>query len=667
MTRSIQKQLKTRLERRKQKKDQKKKDIHKRVQSVAKKYTSRSSRKTQYEDTDSSSRDDTEEDTESSSSESERSSSRSSSDSNLKSKKSTRRKKNPSAKESKRSSQEYSGTSKQSTKRKQKTNPSREQTAKKEKSKTPPRERSDRKRPGYDDGLPPFKSSTYNDIDYPEPSRFRPLPSFSKPSYEISDDLVFNQDPLVDALRMKREREVPVHPVPSDLHRIENDPPKDKFLGTVSQEDTKPSEEYYNLPSGEVSNKEIPIDSDQSFPMIEKEQPTEPIEKVEQIEDMIEIPVNIDSTEDTDKPVREEPIESKEPVEPAEPVEQKGKNFDEEVMKNKFKYEYEQEEEEEPEEFYNSKRIEEFINEKGFMLLEYFTVGRFCSFILIQLPTICETVMIYINRHRFPIDVSGSMYRKTALEKLKVDKVDQDTNDYENMSLPGFDSTHVIDKMTDTNKQQKNLTYYVHRQISRLLYITQNIEIKPCILLNGVFGFYEMYHMPNRLHSKEFYPVISLEILFSKTFMLEKNIPVFYQKFYTILNHSNRNKLEYLMNSLSSAMEKIRLIRVDMQKLQTKEKDKDRIKQLVKHIEQRTIQVDQSRATLSSTDVVSHSYQTRKMNEEIASLERKREECNILYTDVKKVYDRDVFDQEITLHELYYKIRDIEELIDYLQ
>lgn len=344
-----------------------------------------------------------------------------------------------------------------------------------------------------------------------------------------------------------------------------------------------------------------------------------------------------------------------------------GKNFDESLIKHKFKYEYDQDDQEEPEEYYNSKRIEDFILEKGFMILEYFVVGKFCSFILVQLPSICETIMIYINRKQFPIDVSGTTYRKTSLERLKVDKVDQDTHDYENMSLPGFDSSHLLDKMTDTNKQQKNLTYYVHRQISRLLYITQNIEIKPCILLNGIFGFYEMYHMPNRVLSKEFYPVISLEILFSKTFMLEQNIPVFYQKFYSIINQSNRNKVEYLTNSLTSTLNKLRRIKGEMVKLLQKDKDKEKIKSMVKYLDNQYISIESERHSLVDKDVLTHSYQTRRMNEKQAGIERKRQECNMLYTDVKKEYDQDVFDQEITLHEIYYKIRDVEEMIDYLQ
>jgi hypothetical protein len=697
MTRSIQKQLKTRLDRRRQKKDHQKKEIHKRVQSISKKYTSKSTSK--Y-DTDSS----------------RSSSSRSSQSSTSSSSRSSQSSRNESSeKVQTRTKRQIKSPTKSKTK--SPTKPREKSDSKpREKSDSKPREKSQTKptrtryREDGEDSLPVFKSSTYNDIDYPEPSRFRPLPSFTKPLE--NDTFSFNQDPLADALRMKREKDLPLNPTPSSLYPLQDSSKENfssKYLGNEAPEEKESSETTYNDMTDttkekltdyyKLANDEIEItpqvnspeeddkdkreeDKDHHHSSSEddkdKHKEDKDYHRSSEEDDKDKHEEDKDhhrSSEEDDKDKHEEDKdhrrsseEDKEEEKPAEEHEEtKGKNFDESLMKHKFNYEYDQDGEDEPTEFYNSKRIEEFILEKGFMLLEYFTVGRFCTFILIQLPNICETVMVYVNRHRFPIDVSDSMYRKTSLEKLKVDKVEQDTNDYENMSLPGFDSAHLLDKMTDTNKQQKNLTYYVHRQISRLLYITQNIEIKPCILLNGIFGFYEMYHMPSRLATKEFYPVITLEILFSKTFLLEQNVPVFYQKFYTILNQSNRNKLDYLINSLATAMKKVQSIRSDMQNLSTREKDKDRIKQLVKHIEQRCLKVDQSRSSLSTTDVVTHSYQTRKLNEEKASLERKREDCNILYTDVKRVYDCDVFDQEITLHELYYKIRDIEEMIDYLQ
>ena len=59
------------------------------------------------------------------------------------------------------------------------------------------------------------------------------------------------------------------------------------------------------------------------------------------------------------------------------------------------------------------------------------------------------------------------------------------------------------------------------------MYITKNIEIKPCLLMNNLLGFYDIYHIIDRPTYKEFYPVISLEMLFSKTFLLETKLLIF--------------------------------------------------------------------------------------------------------------------------------------------
>ena len=340
-------------------------------------------------------------------------------------------------------------------------------------------------------------------------------------------------------------------------------------------------------------------------------------------------------------------------------------DFDESLLKSKFQYAYEEDNEPSPSEYYNSRRIEDFILSKGFLILEYFVVRGLCSFILIQLPSICETMMVYVNRHKYPIRVTSS-YRKTELERLKIEKRDDDTNDYENMALTGFDVSHSLDKISDTNIQQKSLSYYVHRQIQRMMYVTKNIDIKPCLILNGIFGFYEVYQVVGRSTSKEFYPVISLEILFSKTFLLEQNIPVFYQKFYGIINQSNRNKLEYLSNSLTVLLTRVKQMKQREQDVSQHEIDKKRVKTVLARIDDKHKEIENERTSTKQTDLISGSYLTKKLNERIEQLDAKRSDCNKIYAEIKNSYDKEVMEQEITFHELYYKIRDIEEMIGYL-
>jgi hypothetical protein len=294
-------------------------------------------------------------------------------------------------------------------------------------------------------------------------------------------------------------------------------------------------------------------------------------------------------------------------------------------------------------------------------------VKELVSFVLIQLPRIGETLMVYINRQKYPINVSGSKYRKTELERLRLDKIEHDTNDYENISMTGFDVAQSLDKIEDTNQRQKSLAYYVQRQIARMMYVTQNIEIKPCLLTNGIFGFYDVYHIVGRPMGNEFYPVISLEILFSKTFLLEQNIPVFYDKLYAIMNQSNRNKMEYLQASLRALHQQIDAFRQNDRERAVKEGDKQRIKHVLRKIDDKQLRLEDQRRGLDGKDRVTESYTTRRLNEQHEQWEDKRAECNSLYTQVKKEYDRDVFVNEVFFHEMYYKIRDIETMMEYLK
>jgi hypothetical protein len=100
---------------------------------------------------------------------------------------------------------------------------------------------------------------------------------------------------------------------------------------------------------------------------------------------------------------------------------EQGRDFDASLLTTSSKYTYD-EEGPPSSEYYNSRRFEEFILNKGFLILEYFVQNKLCSFILLQLPYISESMMVYVNRKKYPIDVSNSSYPKTNIEKLKVDK-----------------------------------------------------------------------------------------------------------------------------------------------------------------------------------------------------------------------------------------------------
>jgi hypothetical protein len=342
-----------------------------------------------------------------------------------------------------------------------------------------------------------------------------------------------------------------------------------------------------------------------------------------------------------------------------------GKEFNEQVVASSIKFSYE-EDYVYPQEWFHYKRFEEFLISKGFLILEYFVQSQFCSFILLQFPKISETVMIYINRTKYPIDVSTSSYKKTEIEKLKVEKHADDKIDYDNITLDGFEQSHSLDSITDTNVKQKSLVFYMKRQLSRMHYITKNIEIKPCLLMNQFFGFHDIYHMMDRTANKEFYPVISLEILFSKTFILEQNLPVFYKKFYTILNQSNWNKIQSLEISLHKLLQRIATVKKAVNTHELLEKDQGRIKTMLQKLKVQEDAIHAKRNIKSNLDSVSESYRMKQVDEEKEENDRRRKECNSISTDIKKEYDSQVFENEICFYELFDKIRDIEELIYYV-
>jgi hypothetical protein len=346
---------------------------------------------------------------------------------------------------------------------------------------------------------------------------------------------------------------------------------------------------------------------------------------------------------------------------------EQGRDFDASLLQTSSKYTYD-EEGPPSTEYYSSRRFEEFILNKGFLILEYFVQNKLCSFILLQLPYISESMMVYVNRKKYPIDVSNSSYPKTNIEKLKVDKLPEDKLDYENITLDGFDIQHSLDIMDDTNVQQKSLAYYLRRQLSRLMYITKNIEIKPCLIMGDLLGFHDIYHINDRPLSKEFFPVISLEILFSKTFVLEQNLPVFYKKFYSIVNQSNINKMNSLEDSLVKLVIKIKSVKSKLIQQMTLETDQTRVKNILfrLQIEEQHIMKEKEKPPMTY-DPVGQSYTTKRLDQEKQTIELRRHECNQIYMEIKRAYDHFVFENEISFYELYNKIQDMEELIKYLE
>ena len=320
-----------------------------------------------------------------------------------------------------------------------------------------------------------------------------------------------------------------------------------------------------------------------------------------------------------------------------------------------------------PSEFFSSKRFEEFIISKGFMILEYFVQQRFCLFLLLQLPEISETVMVSINRQKYPIDVSTSSYKKTEIERIKVEKDNDELLDYENVTLDGFELHHTLEVMGDTNVQQKNLAYYIKRQLLRFTYITKNIEIKTGIIMNQILGVNDtIYHLIERTSSKEFYPVITLEILFSKTFMLSQNLPVFYKKFYHIVNQSNVNKINSLENSLLHLLQHIKVSKTKFVQHMTLENDQQRVKNILLKISENERRIESERL-IKSIDPITASFHAKRLDQEKKEHEEKRTECNTIYMEIKREYDQHVFNNEIAFYELFSKIQDIESLLSFIQ
>jgi hypothetical protein len=280
---------------------------------------------------------------------------------------------------------------------------------------------------------------------------------------------------------------------------------------------------------------------------------------------------------------------------------------------------------------------------------------------------ISESVMVYVNRQKYPIHVTNSSYHKTALEKLKIDKLKEEEADYDNISLDGFEINHTLDRIEETNVQQKSLTFYLRKQLQRFMYITKNIEIKPCLLVNNLFGFHDIYHM-NRTSSNVFYPVISLEMLFSKTFLLEENLPVFYNRFYKIINQSNSNKINSLESSLQALLQHIKTHKKITEQQKEIDIDKTRVKTILARVKDKELGIQKERLHITSTitDPIQASYHNRRLDEEYDHHEKTRQECNTIYLTIKQNYEKYVFEPEMIYYELFYKIKDVEQLLGYM-
>jgi hypothetical protein len=176
-----------------------------------------------------------------------------------------------------------------------------------------------------------------------------------------------------------------------------------------------------------------------------------------------------------------------------------------------------------------------------------------------------------------------------------------------------------------------------------------------------------MYHVIDRVPTKEFYPVISLETLFSKTFILEQNLPVFYKKFYQIVNQSNINKMSSLENSLLTIVNDIKKIKSKIHTYSELEFDKKRIKEILFKLKDKEDSILIERNTPQPVyDPISLSYKTKRLDQEQLLINDRRSECNKIFMEIKREYDNHVFENEICFYELYNKIQDIEDLFGYL-
>ena len=506
-------------------------------------------------------------------------------------------------------------------------------------------------KPSYEEYKPSYEEYKPSYEEYkPSYEEYKPSYEEYKPSYEeYKQDKPKEKSPIKSPLPLKNidSYKSPVENYQYSPLEEYKPPPVEEYKPPV--EEYKPPVEEYKPPVEEYK------------PPVEEYKP--PVEEYKQPVEEYKQPV------EEYKPSVEEykpsVDEYKPPVDEYEQIDQ-GKEFTETLVVVPSRYTYEGEDMMNSE-VYNNKRFEEVIMMKGFMILEYFIQSKYCSFILLQLPTISETVMVYVNRQKYSIDVSTSSYKKTEIERIKVEKDNDDITDYENIIMDGFELNHSLDVMGDTNTHQKNLAYYMKRQLSRMMYITKNIEIKPGIITEQLLGAHDViYHTIDRPPSKEFYPVISLETLFTKTFHLAQNLPVFYKKFYQIVNQSNVNKINSLELSLMNLLNRIKNVKNQFTEHRTLEMDQLRVKQLLSKISEKESLLDIQRRN-PPADAINASYYIRQLDEQQIDHDKKRSQCNALYMEIKKQYDNHVFNNELAFYELFSKIQDIESLLALLK
>jgi hypothetical protein len=125
--------------------------------------------------------------------------------------------------------------------------------------------------------------------------------------------------------------------------------------------------------------------------------------------------------------------------------------------------------------------------------------------------------------------------------------------------------------------------------------------------------------------------------------------------------------MEYLENSLQSVLKKMEILRGEIKELQAKDNDKQRVKNIVERLDKRVVEIEsEKQSVLETSDRVVQAYQIKRLDEQQQTVDLKKAECNALYSEIKKGYDQKVFQHELMCYEMYYKIRDMEELMEYL-
>ena len=115
-------------------------------------------------------------------------------------------------------------------------------------------------------------------------------------------------------------------------------------------------------------------------------------------------------------------------------------------------------------------------------------------------------------------------------------------------------------------------------------------------------------------------------------------------------------------------MKKIQEVKKKLSEHLQLEKDQLRVKKLLDSIKEKEIFIHaEQKKPKPIHDPIRNSYLTKKLDEDLKENEQRRGMCNSIYMQIKSEYDDYVFDNEITFYELYDKMKDIEELLQYLK